>query len=71
MVKNYNAPNAGDYNAPTPHAAQAAQQPYTATSSDGVSTGGASTGAFDAMDSAPAWTPTPGEAAESPERYDV
>jgi hypothetical protein len=77
MAKNYNAPDAGKvpggYGAPTPHAAQVAQQPYTAPSSgqDGVGQGGASTGAFDAMDSAPAWTSTPGEAAESPERYDV
>lgn len=70
-MKNYSAPNAGDYNAPTPHAANVAHEPYTAPSSDMPPSGGASGGAgLDAMDSTPGWSPTPGESMEMPERYD-
>lgn len=72
MVKGYNVPNAGDYNAPTPHAAQVAQDPYTAPSSGqgGVASSGSAGAGIDAMENAPSWSPTPGEAAEAPERYD-
>lgn len=74
-MKNYSAPSAGsdgNYGAPTPHAAAVAQEPYTAPSSDMPPSGGTSGGAgLDAMDSAPGWSPTPGEAMEMPEPNDV
>lgn len=74
-MENYSAPSAGsdgNYGAPTPHAAVAAHQPYTAPSSDMPSSGGASGGAgLDAVDSVPSWSPTPGESMEMSERYDV
>lgn len=73
-MKNYSAPSAGsdgNYGAPTPHAAQVAQQPYTAPAGDGVNSGPGSGGAgLAAMDGLAMPTPTPGEAAEMPERYD-
>ncbi len=65
-MKNYPAPSAGsdgNYGAPTPHAAVAAQEPYMAPEGDMTPMGGASTCAFDAMDSAPGWMGTPGDSA--------
>ena len=70
----YNVPSAGQntpggsYGAPTPHAAQVAQQPYEAPASDGMGmgSGGSSCGAFDCIDNAPGFGPTPGEAVETP-----
>lgn len=73
MVQNYPAPSAGgDYGAPTPHSAAVAHEPYMAPTDQAPSAGTpAPHGGFDAMEhglGAP--TPTPGEAAETPERYD-
>jgi hypothetical protein len=33
-MKSYSAPNAGDYNAPTPHASKVAQEIFTAPEAD-------------------------------------
>ena len=66
-MKNYNVPNAGDYNAPTPHAAQVAQEPFTAPAGNTSPAGGPAHSGFDAMNQGHAWTGTPGESQEAPE----
>jgi hypothetical protein len=56
MVQNYNIPSAGGdavpggYGAPTPRAAKAAQQPYTAPEGDMTLSGGPAHAGFDAME---------------------
>lgn len=69
----YNAPAAGQntpggsYGAPTPHAAQVDQMPYTAPSGQTAPGSPAPCAGFDAMDGLGMATPTPGEAAETPQ----
>lgn len=67
-ISNYDVPSAGDYSAPTPHAAQVAQEPFVAPSGNSVGEGAqVAHGGFDAAQSAPHWSGTPGESAEAPE----
>lgn len=74
MVQNYNVPSAGgDYGAPTPHAAVAAHELFTApSSSEGFQTGATSTAAFDAMENGlGSASSTSAEASENAPNYDV